>query len=37
MAKIEKLNLYKVEGGKWYGIAFYEDREISVTSEMTEI
>lgn len=37
MAKIEKLNLYKVEGGKWYGIAFYEDGEISVTSEMTEI
>lgn len=37
MAKIEKLNLYKVEGGKWHGIAFYEDGEISVTSEMTEI
>ena len=37
MAKIEKLNFYKVESGNWYGIAFYEDGEISVTSEMTEI
>lgn len=36
MAKIEKLNFYKVESGNWYGIAFYEDGEISVTSDDAE-